>query len=346
MSHHCSLHCILPPGLLQKLAVDEAEEVRRSALDTLALDHRLRVARAEAAARTGGRASKPLTFARVGGKPQRTIYDQHKEELQVPGTVARAEGQAPVEDDAINAAYDGFGETYEFFWSLFQRDSIDGQGMPLLGLVHYGSEYDNAFWDGSGHMFFGDGDGQMLKQTTKGKDVIGHELCHGVTQHEANLVYSGQSGALNESISDVFGIQVKQRALSLDVTQSDWLIGADIVGPKLSPALRSMKEPGKANPYDDQPADMDGYVDGGDVHTNSGIPNRAFYVVATTLGGHAWDAAGPIWYAALCDPSLSSRATFTEFAKRTLIAAERAYGQTSNEAGAVKAGWEAVKVPL
>ena len=346
MTHRCSLHCILPPGLLHKLATHEDAEVRQAAVETLALDQRLRLARAEAAARTGGRANKPLTFARVGGKPQRTIYDQRGEEAQVPGAVARSEGQGAVGDEAINQAYDGLGDTYDYYWSLFQRDSIDGQGLPLLGLVHYGHEYDNAFWDGSGHMFFGDGDGRLLLQTTKGTDVIGHELTHGVTQNEANLVYSGQSGALNESISDVFGIQIKQRALGLDVTQSDWLIGAEIVGPELSPALRSMKEPGHANPHDDQPADMDGYVDGGDVHTNSGIPNRAFCVVATALGGNAWDAAGPIWYAALCDPSLPSTATFADFAKRTVIQAERAYGASSAEVKAVKDGWEAVKVPL
>src|SRR5258706_14069340 len=111
-------------------------------------------------------------------------------------------------------------------------------------------------------MFFGDGDGTLITQTTADIDVIGHELTHGVTQHEANLVYSGQSGALNESISDVFGIQVKQMVLRQDVNKSDWLIGEDIVGPELKPALRSMVKPGTANPHDDQPPDMDGYVDG------------------------------------------------------------------------------------
>jgi Zn-dependent metalloprotease len=186
----------------------------------------------------------------------------------------------------------------------------------------------------------------MLTQTTAGIDVIGHELTHGVTQHEANLTYSGQSGALNESVSDVFGIQVKQRVLGQDVTQSDWLIGADIVGPELQPALRSMAAPGTANPHDDQPADMDHYAPGGDVHTNSGIPNHAFFVVATTLGGHAWDAAGPIWYATVCDPALHPGASFAQFAKLTLKHAQRDYGQGSSEATAVRAGWDAVKVPL
>jgi Zn-dependent metalloprotease len=246
----------------------------------------------------------------------------------------------------VNQAYDGLGATYDYYWSVFQRDSIDGQGLPMLGCVHFGTNYDNAFWDNAGHMFFGDGDGTLLTETTAGIDVIGHELTHGVTQHEANLTYSGQSGALNESISDVFGIQVKQRALNQDVTQSDWLIGEDIVGSELRPALRSMKDPGTANPHDQQPADMDHYIPGGDVHLNSGIPNKAFYVVATTLGGHAWDAAGPIWYLTLCDPALHQGATFAQFAGLTLKHTQRKYGRASNEVNAVQAGWDAVKVPV
>lgn len=346
MTHRCSQHCILPPGLLHKLAEAGTEEARKTALETLALDHRFRLARAEAAARTGGRPMQPVTFAREGGKAQRTIYDQHNEKAQVPGTVARSEGQDPVADPAINQAYDGLGATYDFYWSRFQRDSIDGQGLPLLGLVHFGRNYGNAFWDNAGHMFFGDGDGRVLTQTTAGIDVIGHELTHGVTQYEANLVYSGQSGALNESISDVFGIQVKQYLKGESAQDSNWLIGEDIVGPELTPALRSMSEPGKANQFDDQPASMGGYVAGGDVHTNSGIPNRAFYVVASTLGGNSWDAAGPIWYAALCDPSLPATATFSDFAKRTLIQAERTYGAQSGEVDAVRKGWDDVEVPL
>jgi Zn-dependent metalloprotease len=332
--------------LLDRLARIGSEDVRNAALDTLAVDRKFRLSRAEAASRTAGPAARPVTFARVGGSANRTIYDQQHGTSQTPGVVVRSEGQPAVADNAVDQAYDGLGATYDYYWSVFQRDSIDGQGMPLQGCVHYGTNYDNAFYDGAGHMFFGDGDGQMLTETTAGIDVIGHELTHGVTQHEANLTYSGQSGALNESISDVFGIQVKQRVLNQDVTQSDWLIGADIVGPELAPALRSMKAPGTANPHDDQPADMDHYVQGGDVHTNSGIPNRAFYVVATTLGGHAWDAAGPIWYATLGDPGLHPGATFAQFARLTLKHAQRNYGPTSAEVNAVRAGWDAVKVTL
>jgi Zn-dependent metalloprotease len=339
------LRCILPPNLLDRLARSGDEALRESALDALHTDARFRLARAEAAARRGGPNAQPVTFARIGGSPQRTIHDQHHGTSQTFGAVVRPEGQGQVADEAVDQAYDGLGATYAYYWEVFDRDSIDGQGLPLHGCVHYGQSYPNAFWDGRG-MFFGDGDGQMLTQTTAGIDVIGHELTHGVTQHEANLVYSGQSGALNESISDVFGIQVKQRALGQTSETSDWLIGADIVGPALRPALRSMKAPGTANPHDDQPATMDGYVADGDVHTNSGIPNHAFYVLATTLGGNAWEKAGPIWYRTLGDQQLRPTATFSQFARISVTNAVHLYGAQSAEADAVRASWEAVKVPL
>lgn len=341
------LACIIPPDLLAAVAREADETQRQALLDTLQLDQSFRVARAESAARTVAptRALSP----RVGaGTPSRSIYDQKHSTATTPGTLARSEGQAPVGDVSVNQAYDNFGYTYKLYWDVFHRDSIDDQGMPIEGLVHFGTNYDNAFWDGAGHMFFGDGDGQMLTDTTKGIDVVGHELTHGVTQHEANLTYSGQPGALNESVSDVFGSLVKQYHLGQDAAAADWLIGADIVGPQLAPALRSMKAPGTANPYDNQPATMDGYVhttsDNGGVHTNSGIPNHAFYVIATTIGGNAWEAAGQIWYDTLVDPRLRPNTTFSKFAALTLRSARTRYGATSNEAAAVKTGWDEVKV--
>ena len=347
-----SLHpyaCIIPPDLLAAVAREADAEQRQALLDTLQLDQSFRVARAETAARTV--ATPQAVAPRVGaGTPNRAIYDQKHSIATAPGTLARSEGQAPVADVSVNQAYDNFGYTYKLYWDLFHRDSIDDQGLQIQGLVHFGTNYDNAFWDGAGHMFFGDGDGQMLTDPTKGIDVVGHELTHGVTQHEANLTYSGQSGALNESISDVFGSLVKQYHLGQDAAVADWLIGADIVGPQLAPALRSMTAPGTANKYDNQPSTMDGYVhttsDNGGVHTNSGIPNHAFYVIATTIGGNAWEAAGQIWYDTLADPRLKPNATFAKFAGLTLRSARTRYGATSSEAAAVKAGWDAVKVPV
>jgi Zn-dependent metalloprotease len=344
-----SLACILPPDLLVRLSQTADPERQAALLQALEIDHSFRLSRAEAAGRQGPRATA-IAPGVTGGTPRRQIYQQQNSTAETPGTLVRAEGQPASTDVAINQAYDNFGHTYTLYWEVFHRDSIDDQGMSLDGLVHFGTDYPNAFWDGAGHMFFGDGDGQLLTDTTKGLDVVGHELTHGVTQHEANLIYRGQSGALNESISDVFGSLVKQYYLKQDAASADWLIGADIVGPQLAPALRSLKQPGSANPHDNQPSSMDGYVnstsDNGGVHTNSGIPNHAFYVIATEIGGNAWQAPGQIWYDALTSPQLQPNATFAKFAAITLRQARLRYGAKSSEAAAVDAGWEAVKVPV
>jgi Zn-dependent metalloprotease len=343
----CSLHCILPPDLLRRAAEAATGERREALLRSLQLDRDVRAARRTAAF------SAPL-LGDLGSTPairlDRVIYDQLHSDERIAGMQVRGEGEPASGDPAVDEAYDGFGATHQLFAEVFERNSIDDRGMSLLGMVHYGDRYDNAFWDGEGHMWFGDGDDQLLVRTTKGLDVIGHELSHGVTQHEADLAYSGQSGALNESISDVFGSLVRQRHLGQAAADADWLIGADIVGPELSPALRSMASPGTANRYDTQPAHMDGYVvtddDDGGVHTNSGIPNHAFYVVATTVGGPAWEAPGRIWYDALCDAELKSDADFAQFAAVTLDRATDRYGATSAEADAVRAGWDAVGVDI
>jgi Zn-dependent metalloprotease len=256
---------------------------------------------------------------------------------------------------AVDEAYDGLGATYQLFWDIYDRDSIDDEGLPLDGVVHYGVEYDNAFWDGQ-RMVFGDGDGELFNRFTIALDVIGHELTHGVTEDEAGLGYLGQSGALNESISDVFGSLVKQHRRQQKAEDADWLIGAGLLATDVQGvALRSMKAPGTA--YDDdllgkdpQPAHMDGYVtttaDNGGVHINSGIPNHAFYMAATALGGYAWERAGRIWYETLRDPRLRSTARFRTFARATVRNAGRLYGDTSEETEAVKAGWHKVGVSV
>jgi Zn-dependent metalloprotease len=350
MAHRCPLHCIVPPGLLLRVASSGSQEERDAALRTLAFDHTFRQARVEHATRQAIAPAAPRLLSGPTGGPHRTIYDQGESEAMEPGRLARSEGDDPVEDPAVNEAYDGFGDTYAFYWDVLKRNSIDDGGLPIVGLVHFGSKYDNAFWDGQGHMFFGDGDEQLFTRLTKSVDVIGHELAHGVTQYTANLAYRDQSGALNESVSDVFGSLVLQYAKKQTADEASWLIGADVVGPALAPALRSMKSPGDANPHDDQPADMDHFVvtgeDNGGVHTNSGIPNHAFYVVATTIGGKAWEKAGVIWYDALRDARVRPNCDFLAFAKATLRAAKQRYGTEADEAAAVSAGWEAVKVAL
>ncbi|MEN3314887.1 MAG: hypothetical protein V7605_1121 [Acidimicrobiaceae bacterium] len=350
MTSRSPMHCIVPPELLRQIIRHGSDQEREAALRTLAIDSTFRVSRAEIGANPLARASRPTAVGRAAGQPHRAIYDEHHSEEMVLGTAARAEGVPPVDDPQVNQAYDGFGATWTFYWEVFQRDSIDGSGMPIMGMVHFSTDYDNAFWDGQGHMFFGDGDGTMFTPLTNSFDVIGHELTHGVTQYTAGLSYVNQSGALNESISDVFGSLAKQYAKGQDAAAADWLIGNDIVGPMLKPALRSLKSPGQANPHDTQPADMDHFVktsqDHGGVHANSGIPNHAFYVVATTIGGKAWEKAGKIWYESLLDPQVQPNTDFAAFAKVTIRQAGHLFGTTSGEVDAVTAGWEAVKVKV
>ncbi|WP_031005036.1 M4 family metallopeptidase [Streptomyces sp. NRRL F-5727] len=334
---------IVPPHILDKLAHDGHE----SALRTLEADAGLRTRRRVTGVRGGAAAGTPT------GKPKRTIYDAgHREAL--PGRKVHAEGDAPSKDATVNRAHAGLGATFDLFLNVYGHDSVDGSGLPLDATVHFGVDYANAFWDGS-QMVFGDGDGDLFLDFTIPVDVIGHELAHGFTQYTANLEYYGQSGALNESVSDVFGSLVKQYALGQTAEQADWLIGAGLLGPGVDrgEALRSMKEPGTA--YDDdvlgkdpQPAHMDDYVrtsrDNGGVHINSGIPNRAFHLLATELGGNAWERAGQIWFDVMTGGALAPETRFSEFAAATVAAAKARYGAGA-EVQAVTKAWEGVGVP-
>ncbi|PRB14818.1 M4 family metallopeptidase [Microbacterium sp. MYb62] len=286
--------------------------------------------------------------AQLSDAPNRTISDAGNTQ-QLPGAVVRGEDDAPVDDSAVNEAFDGLGATFEMLLSAFDRNSLDDAGAPLDATVHYGIDYDNAFWDGE-RMVFGDGDGEVFQHFTGSLTVIGHELAHGVVQHTANLEYQGQPGALNESIADVFGALTEQYALGQTADQATWLIGAEIFTDAVEgAALRSMIAPGTA--YDDdelgrdpQPDHMSGFVrtteDNGGVHINSGIPNRAFALFATDLGGKAWERAGTVWYRALTG-GLSSTATFTDFADATVATATAIDAAT---AAAARRAWRTVGV--
>jgi Zn-dependent metalloprotease len=342
------LCAIVPPYVLEQVARTGSQVDRESALNTLAIDHSLRTVRVENSLLRGEAARRLALAHGGGGAPLRVIYDaQHLSDTHAT-LVMRTESEPPVADPAANEAYDGLGCTYGLYWDAFQRDSIDDAGMPLLGEVHFGVDYDNAFWDGA-RMMFGDGDGRLFTGFTGAVDVIGHELTHGVTQDTVGLRYVGQSGALNESISDVFGSLVKQFTLDQTAHGADWLIGAGILGPALpGVALRSMKAPGTAFEGDIQPSTMSGYLrtasDNGGVHINSGIPNHAFYLAATAIGGKAWEGAGRIWYATMLSGTVRPDAQFHAFAMATVHTAERLFGPGSSQAEAVSEAWTAVGV--
>jgi Zn-dependent metalloprotease len=339
---------ILPPELLRRIAQRGNPSQRDAALETLATDHTMRLARATYELLERG-AHRGLLGVPAAAK-QRTVYDAQNREV-LPGKAVRVEGNAAVADVEANEAYDGLGATFDFFANVYERNSIDDEGLHLDATVHYGRRYDNAFWNGQ-QMVFGDGDGELFNRFTISLDVIAHELAHGITGDEAQLVYLGQAGALNESLSDVFGSLVKQYARRQRAQEADWLIGEGLFTSSVhGTALRSLKAPGSA--FDDpllgkdpQPATMAGYVktsaDNGGVHTNSGIPNHAFYLVASDFGGYAWEKAGRIWYETLRDKRLKPTATFAQFARFTVDNASRFFG--ASERQTVIGAWEAVGI--
>ncbi|MGO3022558.1 MAG: M4 family metallopeptidase [Brevibacterium sp.] len=283
---------------------------------------------------------------------QRLVHDAQNTEV-LPGELVRSEGEEPVSDEPVNEAYDGLGASYSLFSEVFGRDSLDDAGMPLMASVHYGTDYDNAFFDGR-LMVFGDGDDEVFTGFTGSLSIIGHELSHGVISHTADLEYVDQPGALNEHCADVFGALTQQHDAGQNAEDADWLIGAGIFTPEVTGrALRSMIEPGTA--YDDdvlgtdpQPAHMDDFVttdsDNGGVHLNSGIPNRAFALAAAAVGGPAWESVGQVWYSVLTGSEITQRTDFAEFAELTIAEAADQFGNGSDVHDAVVSGWEAVGI--
>ena len=354
MHTHHSIFCITPPHMLEEIIRNGSANQRDIALRTLITSEQMRGQR---------RAMKSMAAFMVkavpAGNKERAIYDA-KNGSGLPGTLVRSEGGPASTDPAINEAYDGSGVTYDLFFDAYGRNSIDNNGLKLDSTVHYQKGYDNAFWDGK-QMVYGDGDEdqpvaeRLFNRFTIALDVIGHELTHGVTQYEANLAYWDQSGALNESLSDVFGSLVKQYQRKQSANQADWIIGEGLFTSNVNGVgIRSMKAPGTAynDPVlgkDPQPAHMKDYVrtveDNGGVHINSGIPNHAFYVAALELGGNAWEKAGRIWYKTLTD-KFQERATFQQACNLTFETAGEIFGTNSLEQLAVKKGWEEVGITI
>ncbi|GAA5039302.1 M4 family metallopeptidase [Microbacterium fluvii] len=344
------MHAIVPPYLLARVAASaqypKAAEAARATLAVPRGFHPVRSRLVLSIDETGA------LVAETAPSPDRTISDAQNTET-LPGLTVRTEDAPATGDEAADQAFDGLGATFAFWWDAYRRNSVDAAGEALLATVHYGTDYDNAFWNGE-RMVFGDGDGEVFTGFTGSLTVIAHELAHAVTEHTAALVYSGQSGALNESVSDVFGALVEQHSLGQTADAASWLIGVGIFTEAVQGvALRSMKAPGTA--YDDdvlgrdpQPAHVDDYVDtiddNGGVHINSGIPNHAFYLAATALGGRAWERAGLVWYRTLTGGTLSSTATFAQFAQATVEAAAAEFGESSVEADAVATAWRQVGV--
>lgn len=252
---------------------------------------------------------------------------------RIPGRLIIDEGERS-RDPVAQAAHDGAGIVYDYFFTAFGRDSIDGRGMPLVSTVNFGSDpedAENAAWLGEyGQVIYGDG-GRIFKPMPFGLDVVAHEFTHGVIQYTADLLYEGQSGALSESYADVFAAMIDR---------NDWLIGEDIIKspPYPRPYLRSMQDPNAEGAYDPnnplesigQPATMAEYAnlpntrrtDNGGVHINSGIPNHAHYLLAQAIGREKTEQ---IAYRTLTQ-YLTPSANFLDAAAASVRAAADLYG--------------------
>lgn len=342
---HNSLHCILPPYLLDHLSNSTDAKVRRLAIDAIAASAEARAIRTTLA----GIASMAATPSPAGNK-NRLVYNVKNAGIGgLPGKLVRSEGGKATKDPAVNEAYNHAGYTYDFYREVFGRNSLDDHGMTLTSSVHLGQKLNNAFWTGQ-QMAYGDGDGVTFIRFTKSVDVVGHELSHGVVAHTCNLSYLGESGALNEHFADVMGTLVKQWRLKQPVSKADWLIGADVMGPGVkAKALRTFDE---AKAYENDPLlgtdpqpkhlkdKFTGAADNGGVHINSGIPNHAFFLVAMNLGGRAWEKAGRIWYKTM--RALVESSDFAAMVAMTDQVSAAEFGPNSAETKAVRDAWKSV----
>lgn len=286
-------------------------------------------------------AHRPVVVHAIDGLDQaknRMTYSAGKG-TDIPGQLLAAEGER-TSDPIGQAAHDAAGKVYDYYFSTFKRDSIDGRGLALVSTVHYGTDpqdAENAAWVGEAQqMIYGDG-GRMFKPLAYGLDVVGHEFTHGVTDSTSQLVYEGQSGALNESYSDVFAAMIDR---------GNWTIGEAVVKspPFPAPYLRSLQDPGLNGAYDPsdplagvgQPGAMSQYAnlplsrksDNGGVHINSGITNHAAYFLAQAIGREKTEQ---IYYRTLTQ-YLSPSATFADAGRATLQAATDLYGAAETAA--------------
>jgi Zn-dependent metalloprotease len=284
----------------------------------------------------------PPGLVTLAAAPSVTVYDcKHTQTL--PGTPIPKPKTSS--DGSVKRTFNQTAKVAKFYQQVFNRNSIDDHGMTMMSSVHFGEKYNNAMWNGS-QMIYGDGDGSIFVDFTRGNDVIGHELTHGVTQHSLQLVYSGDAGGLNESVSDCFGSMFRQWEAKQDVKKADWLIGRDIMGPaakkKGFTCLRDMADPAAKHCLAPQPTKYSQVTPGMDPHYASGPPNLAFYTACTTLGGYSWAKIGQVWYHSLTGFGPMPNMTMKAFAARTRQGAHTLYPGDAAVLAAVDAGWKKV----
>jgi Zn-dependent metalloprotease len=337
--------CIVPRDVLMRFSHDRklSAKMRKAMFDTAQISHDIRELRCKALELT--RTARAHSFGvaeELAPSPAVTAYDcRHSRVL--PGLPVSNPGASS--DATVKRAFNEAAKVAEFYKEVFDRNSIDNQGMTIMSSVHYGSNYNNALWNGT-QMVYGDGDGKLFLDFTKGNDVIGHELTHGVTQHTLGLNYEDEAGGLNESMSDCFGSMFRQWEADQDVNAADWLIGHDLMGPDAKArgytCLRDMADPGAQHCLAPQPTQYSQITPGMDPHYTSGPPNLAFCTACKAYGGKSWEKVGQVWYDALTTFGPAPDLGMTEFANRTRQVAVTKYRGDSAVADAVDQGWKKV----
>lgn len=334
---------IIPADVLDKFSKDNSLSAaeRQSFADAAMLDRQFRIART-AQSRITSLASSVSIAANLAASPTIPVYDC-KGTQSLPGTPVPNPGGST--DATVKRTFDETDGMAKFLSKEFGRNSLDGQGMTLLSSVHFGQNFNNAFWNGT-QMTYGDGDGNIFLDFTLSNDVIAHELTHGITQYTTGLAYSNQAGGLNESCSDIFGSMFRQWRKGQTVNQADWLIGKEIMGPAAQArgftCLRDMADPAAKHCLAPQPKHFKNYKNGMDPHESSGIPNFVFYKAALAIGGKSWEKTGKIWYSAMANYAPSANMQMKTFAKRTRQQAKLLYASDPNIAKAIDAAWKAV----
>jgi Zn-dependent metalloprotease len=335
---------IIPREVLTRLAQDPelGAEIRKDFLDTAQISHELRQLRTQAALLTSVALAHADALNILSAAPAVTVYDC-KHTFALPGASVPNPGNSA--DPTAKRAFNETTSVAKFYKDVFNRNSIDDHGMTMMSSVHYGTDFNNAMWNGS-QMVYGDGDGKIFIDFTNGDDVIGHELTHGVTQHSLQLNYADDAGGLNESISDCFGSMFRQWEKNQDASTADWLIGSDIMGATAKArgftCLRDMANPAATHCLAPQPTQYSQITPGMDPHYSSGPPNLAFCNACTTLGGKSWEKIGQVWYKSLTGFGPTPDMKMKAFADRTRQVATQLYGGTPAVAAAVDKGWKTV----
>lgn len=235
----------------------------------------------------------------------------------------------------------------DFMSEVLGRNSVDDLGLSIHSSVHYSRSYCNAFWEDN-RCVFGDGDGLIFKNFVSSNDFVAHEVMHGVTEYTAKLEYRSEAGALNESMSDVFGVVFRQWHAKQDLSTAEWSIGSDMMGPTAIQlgwtCLRHVAEPSASSSMTRQPSRYSEYDASEEPHINSGIPNRAFFLTTKALGLPSWTTGARIWYRALTSADASPAMTFSKFAALTVSAAIELGDQIPGAVNAVRTAWNAVEV--